>query len=146
MENLIKLRDPGAYFFKKPSKIAIRLNRNALIVFHHPTLEGCGMVLHEASHTTRELVEKLDTLLAKTKSHLNGKQTSFEAKIFGLSYYQEILVVTIYQWMKKNKIEISAQDIGRNVRRNVVIDCSTGNVGVRYAENYSAEESATASA
>lgn len=144
MEHTIKLCDAGAYFFKKPSKIAVRLNRNALVVFHQPSLEGCGMVLHDASHSVRELLEKLDTLATKTRTHLNGKQETLEAKIFGLSYYQEILVVSIYQWMKNNKIGIGAQDIGRNVRRNVLIDCSTGNVGVRYAENYAVDDSLTA--
>lgn len=141
MQEPIRLTEPGVYFFRKPAKISVRLNKNALVLFYHPKLEGCGLVLHEASHSIKKMEEKLELLLSRTKTHLSGDDKRITAKLFGISYYQEILVLLSYQWLKQNKIEITAQDIGRNVRRNLLIDCGTGNVGIRYAENYSSRDS-----
>ena len=39
-------------------------------------------------------------------------------------------------WLSQIKLPLSVQDVGKNVGRNIAVDCGTGRIGIAYAETY----------
>lgn len=100
-----------------------------------PTVPGCGFALHGTDLPARALGGKLDALLQRLRTE-GAREAPITAKLFGASYYNEMLLLEAYRWVRERGVRLAAQDVGRNVRRHVLVDCSTGLVGVRYAEDY----------
>lgn len=133
-EHEVKIDQPGVYFFAPPICASLRLHQELLVVLTCPTVPGCGFVLHGTNLPARALSGKLDALLARLKSE--GAKEGLVAKLFGASYYNELLLLEAYRWLRERQVKLAAQDVGRNVRRHILVNCQTGKVGVRYAEDY----------
>jgi hypothetical protein len=135
-QDSIVLDRPGVYLFPKPSRVTVSIDRELLVVFAMPMPQACGFVLFDPMDTSRSLIDALNTLFAKVTSDLKVGDHQIAVKAFGLSRRQESVIAGLMHWLSTKTLHLVARDLGKNVGRNIVVDCATGKVGVGYAESY----------
>ncbi len=132
----IPLNEEGIYLFKTPTKITAQLNRELLIVICAPSAKSCGAVFFSPESAVKELLNLLNALLLKINADTHTRTEHLRIKAFGMSTLNSGVHEALVHWAKEKKIEISVQDVGKNVVRHVYVECETGRVGVTYAEAF----------
>lgn len=132
----IKLSSPGSYIFHENSRLSFSLDRELGVVFVVPTEQIAGVVLYHPDHSVQDLTEMMDSILIKLTRSLHISSEKILVKIFGLSVARKTVVEATYRWLKDRNLFISAEDIGKNYVRQVLVDCATGKVGVSYSTEY----------
>jgi len=131
----ISLEIEGAYVFRGPTEIVLQLNHELLVVFAMPSLECSGVVLCDTNTKAVDLCSMLDRVLGKL-SALSDSSEDISIKLFGMSGGYTPLMDSLQGWIKNHGLKIVSQDIGKNVARNLTLECATGKVRVSYAETY----------
>lgn len=138
----VHLEQGGVYFFKSPIRVTTQLNHELLVVFAVPSIRSCGLVLLDTEMPQKVVEGMFQNLLQKLADEYKVSVTQVNLKVFGQSFRRRRSVHYIESWSLANNVRISVMDIGKNVTRNVMVDCATGRVGVSYAEGFMQEDPA----
>ena len=132
----IVLDKPGVYFFAAPAEIKTQIDRELFVVAWMPEQKACGFVLYDPETPLKDLFASLDTVFEKAATTSDRGAPRVVFKVFGLSRRQAKVMTGLSNWLSQIKLKISAQDVGKNVGRNIKVDCKTGRIGISYAEAY----------
>jgi len=135
-KNLIPVEKGGVYLFSAPAKISAQIDRDLLVMFTVPSRKISGAIVFDIQSPIKELIGLLQTLYNKFTDDFKTKSSEIKIKIFGLSVSQKSILATAKKWIDLNDLNLIAEDTGRGVSRELVIDCETGLVGVSYAEGF----------
>ncbi|MBI3293150.1 MAG: hypothetical protein HYZ71_00305 [Deltaproteobacteria bacterium] len=138
----VNLEQGGVYFFKSPITVTTQLNHEILVVFAVPSIRSCGLVLLEAEMPQRVVEGMFDNLRMKLAEEMKVAHDQIRLKIFGQSFRRRRSLRYVESWSVANQIPITVMDVGKNVTRNVLVDCATGRVGVSYAEGFTQDDPA----
>jgi hypothetical protein len=136
MNPTIPLERDGVFLFTAPAKVTVQLNRDCLVVFSAPTSKWIGLAHHDGETPIKDFLFMLEGLLQKFTDDFHVTAADIQVKFFGANNPSKPLREGLHTWVKGKKLSLTAEDTGRNVMRHLVIDGSTGKVGVTYAEAY----------
>lgn len=134
MNKTVPLEYGRVYLFTAPARISATVNHDLLVVFSLPKHKSAGAILFNLESPVHELNSLLEMMFDKLTVDLNFPQKDLSLKLIGLSNPEVPVLRCAHAWAKEKQIDISAEDLGRRVTRNIIIDCETGRVGVAYAE------------
>src|SRR3989338_8039517 len=131
----VHLDQGGVYFFKSPIRVTTQLNQELLVVFAAPSIYSCGLVLLD-SEMPQQIIEGMFDNILKKLDELGVPVGSIRIKAIGQSVRRWRSVRHLESWCLSHKVSIGVMDVGKNITRNVIVDCASGRVGVSYAEGY----------
>lgn len=132
----VVINRPGVYLFHAPTTIALQLNRELLTVFSVPDRGMVGLLLLTGQEHTSDILQLLNTLHNKLQNELFVTDNQVRVKLLGMSTVNSATRNVVLNWLTHAKLDVVAEDTGRNVARKIFIDCESGLAGVGYAEGY----------
>jgi len=123
------LKIPGVYFFRPPSQVIAEIDREILILFCVKYPKVIGAVLYDPAGT-QDIADLLDRCLNQFFA-LEIERSSIQVKICGLSHPYVATIARANKWLRNNRLRVVGADIGRFVKRSIVVDTEKGLLGVR---------------
>ena len=124
----------GAYLYQAPHHLQVPVDKDLAVVFCLKNIPSTGLVFHESTLSTKELLSELSLLFQKIKSKLNLQSKDIHLKVFGLSNGSLHLLSLVKEWANSVGLTISVTEFGKGVVRNLSIDCASGTVSVKFGE------------
>lgn len=134
MLNHVSLEADVPLLFQAPQRINALINRNLLVTMSCPKEKVVGAYLFTCENHLETLTTGLDILLRKLTETFQLSPSAVQVRVIGLSSPNPILTNALKKWCAEKKVTVIGEDLGRNVQRNIIIDCESGKVGVSYAE------------
>lgn len=132
----VRLVEEGVYLLRGPARATVALNRELLVVFATDR-DACGLLLLFPDTGTRTFAELADALFAKMTLGLAAGMGPIHVKLFGASHAPYAMLRGVREWLDDRGLRVVAQDLGKNVTRNVTVDGATGVACVSYSESFS---------
>lgn len=131
---MIQLETPGIYLFGPTTKVQCVLEQQTAVVLYIAPKQSCGIALLSLDSKVSETKQLLANLVEKIKKDLRIDDPRIEAKVFGGARGGRMTLQTAVHWLKANGLNIKVQETGGGQTRKMVVECSTGRVGISYAE------------
>lgn len=131
----IAIQNAGVYLYKGPKQVWLDdVERELVIIFACPSHKLTGIVVYPHPFVRNQLFELLAMVREKLTGEAHVAPQDLQAKIFGCSSGQSNALFAAQVWLTDQQIPIQANETGRNVLRSLVVECGTGQVGVRFAD------------
>jgi hypothetical protein len=124
----------GAYLYQTPHKLELCLDKELAVVFCLKNLSSTGLVLTSSETSQKDLLSELEILHLKIKAKLKIHSEDITLKLFGLSHGALHIVKTVESWAQSLGIKINVIEVGKQLVRNLSVECRTGIVAVTYGE------------
>ncbi|MFM8270125.1 MAG: hypothetical protein ACKN9V_08055, partial [Pseudomonadota bacterium] len=129
------LTQSGVYLLTRPKKVSVSLEDFLVITLHSPSSASTALILQTTVEHRTDFINQLETVYQKYASLTDVDSNLIQSKIFGARDKFSTLLTTLRSWLKKNHIPVIASDLGRSLPGKLVLDSSTGRVGVQYEKD-----------
>ncbi len=135
IEQLPQLAQSGVYLISRDKKVSVSLEDFLVITLHSPSSTSTALILQSAGEHRADFLNQLDKVYEKYASLSDVDSNLIQGKVFGAGNRFSLLLTTLRSWLKRNHIPVVASDLGRALPGELVLDGSSGRIGIQYRKN-----------
>jgi hypothetical protein len=135
IEQLPQLAQSGVYLISRDKKVSVSLEDFLVITLHSPSSTSTALILQSAGEHRSDFLNQLDKVYEKYASLSDVDSNLIQGKVFGAGNRFSLLLTTLRSWLKRNHIPVVASDLGRALPGELVLDGSSGRIGIQYRKN-----------
>jgi|688.fasta_scaffold64798_4 hypothetical protein len=140
-EKITIITEPGIYLFANPKKVSISLKEKLVFTLHSLSSSSTGILVQSPDEHRGDFLTKLDTLWNKYSSLSDFDSGSIQCKIFGRGEKYTSLLISLKSWLERHQVPVVASNVGKFIPEQVMVDCSSGKVGIQYLSPSSQDRS-----
>jgi hypothetical protein len=132
IEQLPQISQSGVYLLSRDKKVSVSLEDFLVITLHSPSSTSTALILQSPGEHRTDFLNQLDKIYEKYASLSDVDSNLIQSKVFGAGNRFTMLLTTLKSWLKRNHIPVVASDLGRALPGELVLEGSSGRIGIQY--------------